>query len=409
MASKLLTSADNSKDLLYTKRVVKGTEKRCGYKMEYLARNLSTMEQGLIVCKVCTGIMRQPTLYKGVATCLMCSENPNELIAVNVVQDSVAALEINCPLLRDCKWNGKLSEAETHLNTCITFLIECSDCKLIFPRGDTKMHKDILCPLRLVNCDYCSSRSGPSKDLDRHNQVCLLYPIDCPNGCGSKPHRNTMATHRSDCELEEVTCPFSEYGCKAIPMLRKDLLAHKKELYIEHLDMSQNRIIKLEWKLRTMKQLDGVEREIENPEKQPKEGPTFYVNNYKLRIYTYIHKPLRFCIKRIEGKFDKQLGKAAITHYRVIIVDKQDYRKSYYEDGPMNYQLKIGENSKVFCSIYDYTWGSYITADNCLSVKLYFIINTQPPISTELEDNATIFTTPKASDNDPFDDDSESY
>ena len=393
MAYKLPTLPDNSNDLLYIKRVVKGTQKCCGYKREYLAKSLTTMEQGFIVCKVCTGIMRQPTLYKGVATCLVCSENPNELIEVNVVQDSVAALEIKCPLLRNCKWKGKLSEAETHLNTCITFLIECSDCKQIFPRGDTKMHKDIVCPLRLVDCEYCSSRSGPSKDLERHYQVCLLYPIDCPNDCRSKLHRNTMATHRSECELEEVTCPFSEYGCKANPMLRKDLLAHKKEFYIEHLDMNQNRMIKLEtekvaneWKLRTMKQLDGVEWKIENPEKQPKEGPTFYVNNYKLRIFSFENyffndlKPLCFCIEKIEGKSAKRLGKAAITHYRVIIVDKQDYRKSHYEDGPMNYQLKIGGNNNEFYSMDNDIYKRYLTAENCISVRFYFDTNTQLPL-----------------------------
>ena len=406
MASKLPTLPDNSNDLLYIKRVVKGTQKCCGYKKEYLVKSLTTMEQGFIVCKVCTGIMRQPTLYKGVATCLMCSENPNELIEVNVVQDSVAALEIKCPLLRNCKWKGKLSEAETHLNTCITFLIECSDCKQIFPRGDTDKHKAILCPLRLVDCEYCSSRSGPSKDLERHYQVCPDYPIDCPNGCGSKLHRNTMATHRSECELEEVTCPFSEYGCMANPVLRKDLLAHKKEFVVEHQYISfvgmSERINKLEkesteiiWKLKTMKQLDGVEWEIQIPSTGNFKQIPFYVNNYKLRIYIFAGyssndlKLLYFSINRIEGEFDKRLGKAALTHYRVITVDKQDYSKSHYEDGPMNYQLKIGASSGTFCSIFPSTWRRYATTDNCISFRLYFDINTHPPIGTVPKENAT--------------------
>ena len=416
MASKLPT-LDNSNDLLYIKKVVQGEEKCCGYKREYLARNLSTMEQGFIVCNVCTGLMREPTLDKGVTTCLMCSENSDKINEVNVVQDSVMALEIKCPLLRDCKWSGKLSEAERHLNTCVAFLIECADCEQIFPRRELLSHKSELCPMRETICKYGCKKSGHFEDLGKHEQFCTKIPILCQNGCGMEFPRKDLAEHKNVCELEAITCPYTEYGCNAKPILRRDLLSHKKENIVEHTDMSLNTIKQLkkeksliELKIMSMKQLDGVEWEFQYNDMSLNnliEGPTFYVNNYKLKLliprrtslFRYFSGGIRFSIKRIPGEFDKQLGIVFITHYRVIIVDRQDYSNSHYEEGRMNYKLKIGESSEEFYR--NDTCVRYLTADDCISVRLYFDINTQPPFRTVPKDNAT---GPKTSDeDDPFD------
>ena len=106
---------------------------------------------------------------------------------------------------------------------------------------------------------------------------------------------------------------------------------------------------------KTMKQLDGVEWEIKNIDSlkfdEEVEGPTFYINNYKLRIY-YVFRGLcnnfNLYLKRIEGEFDSDLGLAYITHYRVIKVNKQDYSESECVEGTMNYQLKIGTKSTAF-------------------------------------------------------------
>ena len=65
MASKL--QPDQSEDLLYFK---KGNV-FCGYKREYLAHNLSSMEEGFVVCKKCSGIMREPSICNGETTCLL--------------------------------------------------------------------------------------------------------------------------------------------------------------------------------------------------------------------------------------------------------------------------------------------------------------------------------------------------
>ena len=100
-----------------------------------------------------------------------------------------------------------------------------------------------------------------------------------------------------------------------------------------------------------MKQLDGVEWEIKNLDTlkfgEVREGPTLYVNNYSLRIY-YIHRGFGkyFYVRRIEGEFDKNLGLTYITHYRVVNVNQRNYSESEYQEGIIDYQLKIGTKSE---------------------------------------------------------------
>ena len=159
--------------------------------------------------------------------------------------------------------------------------------------------------------------------------------------------------------------------------------------------------------MRTTKQLDGVEWEIEKPEKlalgQILEGPAFYINNYKLIVYVISKREcLCFSIKRIEGEFDKQLGIAFITQYRVILVNKQDYTKSYYTDGPMNYQLRIGKDSGCFHQMINLQQNIYQTIDKSLFFQFYFDVNTLTPLTSFILlpsiNRLSIFST----DEDPF-------
>ena len=383
----------------------------CGYRGDYLAQNLSEMEEDLVICKKCCGIMREPSLCNGETTCLVCSESPDKLNTVKAVQSSVSKLEIKCPLLRDCLWKGKLSEAEGHLKGCLHFLIQCDKCKQVFPRGEKEQHETELCPMRVVACQYCR-QEGRATDLDKHSVVCLEFPVTCLKNCGLQLPRKQLTEHKSKCELEEVICPYNEYGCNANIMLRKDLLAHKKEYVVEHTDMSlvemrklrsemkqhkfeslehRNIIIELEWKCRTTKQLDGVEWELTNvdniPEQEVINGPIFYINNYKLRLYLCysifdiclsqsVNYP--FYIRRLEGEFDKHLRESSsITQYKIITVNKHDNTKSVFEEGKMNYPLKIGSQSANIDYHFSYSKKqSCLTPNKSLFLRFYFDTNT---------------------------------
>ena len=105
------------------------------------------------------------SLCKGETTCLACSDT------VKDVQDSIATLDVKCPLLRDCDWKGELSEAESHLKDCLSFLIVCKECKQIFPRRDEEEHEDNYCPVRFIDCVHCY-KHGKAEDREQHSRFC---------------------------------------------------------------------------------------------------------------------------------------------------------------------------------------------------------------------------------------------
>lgn len=405
MASKIEIGPDNEDDILYVKRQMKHKLVYGGYRREYLARNLSEMEEGFVICNICVGITRNASLYKEETTCLVCSESPTDMNRVKLVQTAVNQLEIKCPLLRECRWSGKLSEAENHLKKCESFLIQCDLCKEVFYRSEGEQHETKNCPMRIVKCQYCHQEKK-AKFLSQHSTVCPEFPLPCPNECRANFPRKNLLKHRSECELELVTCPYKEYGCEAKSILKRDLLAHKKENIVEHTDMVQIHLVEvkkdfqseieklkeentslkkkqneLSWNLRIMKHLDGVEWEIRFAEmvKEDRifEGPTFYINNYKLIVYCTLSFTafwsIKFNLRRIAGEFDKSLGEASITHFRVIIVERQDFNKSYYLDGAMNYPLKIDTDSENVAF-------QYFTATSRFTFRLYFDVNTAKPM-----------------------------
>ena len=407
MASKQTILPDNIGDLLYVKRLQKGKFTYCGYKKEYLVKKLSEMEEGFVTCSVCSGITRKATLYRGETTCLVCSVSQTEMNPVKLVQNAVNRLEIKCPLMR-CTWNGILSEAETHLDNCTRFLIQCELCEVIVERGQYENHIMFSCLLREMECEHCY-KELLYKDLKKHSKICPEYPIFCTNGCREFLLRKQLSQHRSECLLEVITCPYEKFGCNAIPMLRRDLLAHKKKFYIEHQDMSlneiqelNNEIVRLDKEIfrldkekqdlycdgKMMLQLDGVEWEIQNARNLKVGhsiiGPAFYVKRYALKIYLIptqfetCRTIFRFALKRIEGEFDSNLGKAYLTQYRIILVNQQDRSESYTSQSEMNYDLKIRTHSgiifgKVFCK--DYV--SCLTENRSLQLKLYFDVKLQ--------------------------------
>ena len=189
MASKIEIGPDNEDDILYVKRQMKHKLVYGGYRREYLARNLSEMEEGFVICNICDGITRNASLYKEETTCLVCSESPTDMNRVKLVQTAVNQLEIKCPLLRECRWSGKLSEAENHLKKCESFLIQCDLCKEVFSRSEGEQHETKNCPMRIVKCQYC--------------------------------HQEKKA------------------------ILKRDLLAHKKENIVEHTDMVQIHLVEV--------------------------------------------------------------------------------------------------------------------------------------------------------------------
>ena len=407
---------NDSKDLTF----VKMGQRYHGYKLDFLAQNLTNMEMEFLCCKVCFGLMREATVMNGESTCRVCSSDPNQTNALKTIQNSVSNLEIKCPLLSVCEWQGRLFEAEKHLMVCDSFLVECPKCKIVLTRGEVNFHLSNSCVMREIKCGHCGA-SGYVLQLEEHFKFCLETKISCPNLCGVSFARKRLEEHKTVCHLEKMICPFTRYGCNAIAMLSEDLESHKQENVVKHTDMAlvlieeqqkeinnlHKRLAAKEWEMKTFKQLDGVEWEILNVNElkvdQVVEGPTFYVNNFKLQVFVRNFSDLfLYSINRIKGEHDKYLQEATITHYKLIIVDRTDFSRSFCQEGSMDYRLRSWKETEMF---YFFKVYSDLTQDkSSILVRLYFDVNTQKsleklkPLKNKVESVRPLST---ASD-DPF-------
>ena len=89
----------------------------------------------------------------------------------------------------------------------------------------------VYCRQKGVGCEW----SGRIRDAKSHSSECLLFPICCPNQCGTPNiERQLLPSHLDQCPLQVVECPFSLAGCNRT-MQRKDLQLHKKKNVQQHL------------------------------------------------------------------------------------------------------------------------------------------------------------------------------
>ena len=105
------------------------------------------------------------------------------MMTVKAVKNSIVKLEIRCTLLRNCDWRGTLTSAERLLDACLNFIIQCSQCTQVFPRGEKVQHKGI-CPMRVIHCQYCEKQTV-AREMNEHLTFCFGCPIYCPIRCGA--------------------------------------------------------------------------------------------------------------------------------------------------------------------------------------------------------------------------------
>ena len=203
-------------------------------------------------CMRCKGIIRDASSCEGETVCKLCSKNQLNPMKVQKVRNSVADLNIRCPLLRDCGWSGKLLEGEKHLKVCDRFLIACPlECGDVMKRCVTNNHLRKLCLHREVECEFCDLVII-YKNLNEHLKTCPAHPIVCK--CGLELRRDAVREHiDKDCELTEIECPYANYSCKIGKIPRNDLLAHKEDFYIEHQDMIGRENFLLTKQVKTLK------------------------------------------------------------------------------------------------------------------------------------------------------------
>ena len=221
-----------------------------------------------------------------------------------------------------CKWIGPTIDVQSHLKHCqylsVPCPLGCLDTSVLFV-GIQKIQRLLLeshlthsCPMRMIPCGYCQTEVKASS-VNSHLLKCDEFPIQCPNKCTFQSQskiaqvfsttRNVMNAHLNhDCPLQQVVCPYSEYGCED-QLLRKDLQLLQVRDSLKHLKLVESCLkstrVELQSKVGENKVLlnkfssqllsGGIEWRImgfERRKSSAKEfnSPPFYCCGYKFRF-----------------------------------------------------------------------------------------------------------------------------
>ena len=237
---------------------------------------------------------------------------------------------IYCP--NKCEGNTevpwlKRKEIDYHLKeVCLFEKVCCHLCADEMERRLLKEHQTDSCPLRQIKCELCDLEFQYC-DKSTHLDVCDDFLIYCPNNCldGLTFQRRNLSQHLASCPLQEVKCPYFEYGCE-FKMERKVLEAHEKDLTHIHMKLMnshfqlmnsclQHSIVELKKEneqLRTIPNRGGIEWSIPDFDKILANvfSDPFYVGLYKMQAsfqYSYHKHCFRCYIHIISGKWDNEL------------------------------------------------------------------------------------------------------
>ena len=121
---------------------------------------------------------------------------------------------------------------------CQEFLVKCDyDCGVILKRCELNNHCSNECLNREVSCQHCLNKIV-YRDLNRHYEECLEFPLLCPNSCGANLRRKRTDSHiETDCPNTIVKCRCEKFGCKEV-IKRCEMEEHNKTNEIKHLEMT---------------------------------------------------------------------------------------------------------------------------------------------------------------------------
>ena len=205
-----------------------------------------------IECPVCLSILADPHMVSccghnfcesciervkaSNGPCPMCKEMSFQAMVNKGHLRIINGLQVYCNNKeKGCQWKGALKNLSTHLNKgkregeCQYEVAMCryEKCEAIGQRQHLKHHEDNECLQRPFECQYCYTKGTYHSITEEHYQMCLQYPVLCPNKCTlTQMPRGSITGHvDKECPLQPVDCVFSWAGCKERP-LRKDIELH---------------------------------------------------------------------------------------------------------------------------------------------------------------------------------------
>lgn len=248
-----------------------------GYRMDLLSQNLSGLEQSLVMCPSCGGIMRDASVWGGKTTCYDCCENKSGSSSSSLLLGSIRKLQVKCPLHeRGCPWGGDLGEIRAHLIVCEYLSMEC--------------------PYAKYGCKFESVEPGE------------------------------VAKHKTDFAFEHLDMRMNMLELENAQLK----VANKK------IDNQLNALLnkaKFSKFVETRKKcLEGVEwRVIPTHTTGQLEGPSFYIRGYHLQLVGKVGDNLKFHVRRIPGEFDDNLPAARLAFTSAEQVGREKTSNSPHE------------------------------------------------------------------------------
>ena len=159
--------------------------------------------------------------------------------ALDSIVQECEVLCINHP--KGCTWIGPLRTEQEHRsgeNGCQYQLVTCprKNCGETCLRMSLSSHMIESCSKRPIKCFRCNTPGEYEHITGRHMDKCDLYPVDCPNACGTveKVARKNLPHHLASCPEHELPCSFHPIGCQEM-VKRKNLKAHLDSAHQQHL------------------------------------------------------------------------------------------------------------------------------------------------------------------------------
>jgi len=121
-------------------------------------------------------------------------------------------------------------DEDLHRAACPFEVVRCcytdEGCEVKLKRQYMKSHEKDECQFRIVPCIYCKE-SIRYNGIQDHEEVCVRFPVQCPNGCNIKKiERRKVQNHRLICSMELLPCRL---GCKEM-IHRKNFDHHNTKM-----------------------------------------------------------------------------------------------------------------------------------------------------------------------------------
>ena len=243
-----------------------------GYKRELLVQNLSVLEENLVVCPKCRGVMREASVWNGLTTCFDCCENNMCSAKSDLLRDNIAIMQAKCPLNdRGCPWGGVLGQIRSHLAICEYLSMEC--------------------PYAKYGCKFKSLEPG---EVAKHTADFMYEHLEM--------RMNLIELENAQLKLTNRT-------------IEKQLTALRQKADISKFVETRKKCLEgVEWRIRDG-DIVGRQGELD--------GPTFYLKGYHLQIVGKIEGNIVFHLRRVAGEFDESLSPAILSYSSVEQVGRE--------------------------------------------------------------------------------------